>query len=154
MNDDLTDAIRQMEAILDPACKLFRRQQDFYKTLLTLNTTTLLISIAFSEKILRVPHNTLWALFPFIFFSLSLLCSLYMMRIFGDFDAYIVEYRIDLLNMVIAKKIDQGKIERLREKTSKIGTRANKLQGPALWFYFFGIISLIVFTVLNFIGHK
>lgn len=154
MSRELFDALRELEGLFEPTCNLFKQQQDFYKTFLTLNTTTLLISVAFSEKMIRVPLNSLWALVPFVLFSLSLLSSLLMMRIFGEFEALFVEYRMDLLNMVMANKIDPIGAERLREKSAKIGKRANRYQGPALWFYFLGIIALIVFAVINLLGQK
>jgi len=150
--ESIDKEIDEIKEILNLGCVLCKQEEDFFKFLVTLNSTMLLILIAFSEKIIRIPFHTIWTIIPFIFFSLSLLSSIYTIRILGDFSGSIILFHMALSSMLIRKEYDSKTIESHSKKISKIATKANKSQVPALWLYFLGIGSLIIFAMIKLIN--
>ena len=119
----------------------------------------MLITIAFLDKILRSPKYLLLILLPIALFAISLLCSLYVFKIFGDFHAHVVTFHVTLRSTVMtlgagtAEKKDiegtKSAVERTREELKAIGTKVNRFQGPAIWAYFLGLMTLIAFALIN-----
>lgn len=153
MNDKLMNDINRLKEILSPMYNLCKQEQDFFRFLVTLNASTLLILIAFSEKLIKIPLDNMFAIIPFILFAFSLCCSIYMTRIIGDINNHIIQWHIDLIDAMIKEDFDKvmSTNEIYVKRTSKVGRRANFFQIPALWFFFFGMAFLIIFAIFNLI---
>lgn len=153
-----SETTRNFTALISSFCEVVKQQQDYYKALCMLNATTLLITIAFADKFVQIPKSKPLIMIPFAFFTLSLLASLYMMRIFGDLHAYFMGFQLSVLGTIATQGKDlqtvESEMKSLRQRLQNLGAKANKLQGPALWLYFGGIITLIIFAIHNLVPAK
>jgi hypothetical protein len=149
MSDDRINDFIELEQILSPWFKIIKQEQDFHKYLLTLNTSIILIAIAFSEKFTKGQLKSFYLIIPSIFFFISILLSTHMLRALGDLAAQGILFEMDLINMVLQGKLDQVKMDSYRKSFDSIAKRGNKFQSIGLYCFFGGIISLIIISIVG-----
>lgn len=153
MGDENRNFISTVNSLMGPASEVLKQQQDYYKALSALNATTLLITIAFADKIVRTQNSMPFILVPFAFFTASLLCSLFMMKIFGEFHAYFFGIQQSLVLFVVREDKDlerfKGELDPVQKKMATLGRQANRFQGPVIWLYTFGILTLLIMAIIS-----
>jgi len=153
MADDDLEKIKAVDSIIGPICDVVLHQQEYFKTLLTLNTATLLITITFWEKIVRIPNCKFLILLPLFSFALSLWASLREMRLFSHFHAAFVTIKLDFINALSTPDLKREEFQKKAESTRKaindIGKQIDKFQKIADYSYFIGLGSLLLFAVLS-----
>ena len=140
---------KAFETVSNAICEIFLKRQDFYKTLLTLNTTTLLILIAFSDRIINPPLPLKLVLIPFMGFALSLIFSLVILKSFGDLHDCLKDYQAKVTAMVAAGQKDASGLLSIKKNMADLGKNVSRFQGLALYAYLFGMLSLVIFAALS-----
>jgi hypothetical protein len=154
MSDNRLSDVIEFEQILSPWFKVIRQEQDFHKYLLTLNTTIILITLAFSEQFIKAEPKSFYLIVPSVFFLISIILSTHMLRILGDFAAQGISFEMDLINMLLEGRLDQVKIDNCRKRFDSIAKKANKFQLVGLYFFFGGMISLIMVSIVGLLGGR
>lgn len=146
MKEESDLAKKTFDTVSNTLSEIILKRQDFYKTLLTLNTTTLLILIAFSDKLIRPPFQIKLILIPFVLFSISLICSLLLLKQFADYHAVLLDFQSKIAAKVAAGDKSATDLMTTKDQMLKITKIFVLLQKPALYAYLLGMLSLIVFA--------
>jgi len=133
--------------------EFFKLSQDYLKVLVPLNTATILILIAFLDKMFSSSKFKYMLLASFICFGISLLSALRTMIIIGDL--YMLVSSGHMLGLVLIatgavdlekRKNDITEIKNGAEKTAK---KQKFWYVRANYSYFCGFVVLILFVVIN-----
>lgn len=151
MSDNNLEKAKVLDTLISPMVDIYKQQQDYYKALIALNSTTLLITIAFFEKIFPSPKRTVFIIIPFALFAVSLLGSLYTMKLFGELSAHHIFFKQSLFGAAISNKIDnlETEVAPIRAKMKACTKKIERIEGPTSLFYFLGILALIAFALIN-----
>ena len=150
-------AERTMESYVD----FLKTQHDYYKHLTTLNTGSILITIAFVEKIFSpsVQYSIYAVPLAIAGFLASLIFSLVMMSKIHGFQ----QTNLDVFTVVMKFQIEktessQERIEKIIEAQKKVSEKSSKLTKEASrmsrWSngsFVFGIAVLFIFASINLI---
>ena len=135
--------------------EFFKLSQDYLKVLVPLNTATILILIAFLDKMFSSSKFKYMLLASFICFGISLLSALRTMIIIGNL--YMIVSSGHLLAFILIatgavdlkkRKNDIATIKKDAEKTTK---KQKFWYVLANYSYFCGFVVLIFFIVINFL---
>ena len=133
--------------------EFFKLSQDYLKVLVPLNTATILILIAFLDRIFSSSKFKYMLLISFICFGISLLSALRTMIIISDFYTLVSSSHVLAFVLIATGAVDLEKrkndiaiIKKAAEKTAK---KQKFWYALANYSYFFGFIILIIFVVIN-----
>lgn len=144
-----------IEVLYKPTYELFRQLQDYLKVLITLNTATILIIIAFLEKIFPAPRLKPLIMVSFLCFTASLVASLLFMTIIIRSLAFLVDLNSVLLEMWSLESPDlsvrEQKRGELQKKAKEISLSKLNFYTLGNYFYMTGVVLLVIFVVVNFL---
>jgi hypothetical protein len=137
------------DLLYSSANDILKQQQEHYRSLTILNATTLILTIAFADKFIKKPDSMPVLIIPVIFFVTSLLCSLYMMRIFGEMAVYIHGHLMNLFSKRSTSNTEQPNEDPVKKRIDSLAQKANRFQGPVISTYTLGILSLLIIVLMS-----
>lgn len=140
MSVQIENALELMEQLKE----VQRIRYDYFKHLTTLSTGTILIIIAFLEKIFTDPRGTVFALISIIAFVFCLVASLWTLPRLGNVIMEIIRVKFNLT---------KGENEALPafKKLNKSYRRTKIFYWITCASFLIGIIAFLVFAGINFI---
>lgn len=128
-----------------------RLQYDYFKHFTTLNTASILIIVAFIEKIFNYPDYIIIAFISIASLAISLIGSLWVMAVPINIILYKIGSRIE---MELGQRDEETlkKIKELENKVDKSYGIIKRYDFITKISFLIGIISFLIFCTLNFIN--
>lgn len=115
----------------------FKQQYDFFKHMTTLNTSSILIIVALMQYVFRNPKVVFWVIISIGLLFLALVCSVIQMFLYSG-----VLKKIYYWEFWSYLKANAEEIELFKKITKNLNIAGSI-------FYGLGIISLMIFAVIN-----
>lgn len=148
------EAVKKKEGLLDTLEKLKEIQRmefDYFKHLTTLSTGSILVLVAFLEKVFSCPQGEVWALVSIGFFALCVIGSLQALPSAGNIVLYTTGIRMVLVS------VEKGQEEKAKEDVEKGLKKMNKAFDSLKFYdrftrivFYAGLVSLLIFAGINF----
>ena len=134
--------------------ELFKQVQDYEKVIISVNSGSILVMIAFLEKLFSFPVCKVLVPVSFLCFACSLSAALLMMTFVTEYLGLIIE--VDCLTRDISlKKLDSEETEKKRtgfdKKCEKLRRKLKIADPISSYSFLLGIAILAVFFVINYL---
>jgi len=132
---DVTRIIEEIKVQIE----ILKHQYDYFKNMTTLNTGAFILIVAFMERAFEEPSHRYFILLSLVFFSLSLIFSLFVMKNYTNLMDKLWEWNFSVLTGVARVNKD-------------VKILLGKLKKQRLWcgiFFYAGIVWLLFFAGAN-----
>lgn len=124
-----------------------RIQYDYFKHLTTLSASSILIIVAFLEKVFNSPNCIILALISILCFALCLTASLWILPVTGNIILYITGIRVLAAN---AEKDGEKQAETLSKKIDDSLDKINVYDWFTKITFLLGVVMFLIFVFINF----
>lgn len=123
---------------------------DYFKHLATLSTGSILILVAFFEKVFSNPIGEAWVVVSVICFVLCIAGSLLAMPPAGNIVLYTTGVRMVLVSEVEDVKKAEKKVQEGMDNINKAISSLKIYDYVTRWSFLTGLVTLLIFAGINF----
>lgn len=130
--------------------------QDYLKVLVPSNTATILILIAFMDRVFRASRYKYVLLASFLCFGVSLLSALRTMRLIEAFYGLVSSAHMDTLVLMASGSVGikerKEHLETIKKNVEETAAKEKFWGAAANYLFFGGFVVLIIFVVMSFVS--